>query len=198
MEIKKVSINSVNLNPENPRVIKDFKFNKLVKSIREFPEMLKIRPIVVNKDNVILGGNMRFRASVEAGLKEVYIIKAKDLNEKQQKEFIVKDNVGFGEWDWDILANHWDTSELKDWGLDIPKWEDKEEFDSDVEDTGAYDFPEDEIEASHVKMVQLFLTTDTEPKFREMELALRDLYNSDNMTDTIYNIVQEAYDRNKT
>ena len=97
-----ININKVKTNPENPRVIKGDKFNKLVKSIKEFPEMLKLRPIVVNSDMVVLGGNMRLKACKEAGLKEVYILKADDLTEEQQKEFIVKDNVGFGEWDWDI------------------------------------------------------------------------------------------------
>lgn len=120
MQIKKVKITSVKPNKANPRIIKDFKFGKLVKSIREFPEMLKIRPIVVNNENVILGGNMRYKASLEAGLKEVYIIKAEDLTDEQQQEFIIKDNVGFGEWDWDQLANEWDTDKLSDWGVDVP------------------------------------------------------------------------------
>jgi len=120
MQIKKVKITSVKPNKANPRIINDFKFGKLVKSIREFPEMLKIRPIVVNKENVILGGNMRYKASLDAGLKEVYIIKAEDLTDEQQQEFIIKDNVGFGEWDWDDLANHWDVDKLSDWGVDVP------------------------------------------------------------------------------
>ena len=116
MELVKIS--KVKPNETNPRFIKDSKFKKLVKSIKEFPEMLKLRPIVVNKDMVVLGGNMRLKACKEAGLKEVYILKADNLTEEQQKEFIVKDNVGFGEWDWDILANDWDIKELEDWGLD--------------------------------------------------------------------------------
>ena len=82
--------------------------------------MLELRPIVVNDEMVILGGNMRHKACIEAGLKEVTIVKAKDLTEEQQKEFIIKDNVGFGEWDWDVLANEWDTESLEDWGLDLP------------------------------------------------------------------------------
>jgi hypothetical protein len=120
MNIKKVKINSITSNVDNPRLIKDFKFGKLVDSIKQFPEMLKIRPIVVNKDNVILGGNMRYKASVQAGLKEVYIIQADELTEEQEREFVIKDNVGFGEWDWDILANDWDANLLEDWGLDLP------------------------------------------------------------------------------
>ena len=116
--IEKVAINKVFPNPTNPRTIKEAKFKKLVTSIENFPEMLKLRPIVVNKEMGILGGNMRYRACKEAGLKEVYIIKADNLSDKQIEEFIVKDNVGFGEWDWDILANDWDIKELEDWGLD--------------------------------------------------------------------------------
>ena len=118
--IQNVPINTVKANPNNPRIIKDDKFAKLVKSINEFPQMLNLRPIVVNDDMVVLGGNMRLKACKEAGLKEIPIIKASELTEQQQKEFIVKDNVGYGEWDWNDLANNWDEQELIDWGLDIP------------------------------------------------------------------------------
>ena len=124
MKIEKVKINSITENPDNPRTIKGEKFNKLVKSIKDFPEMLKIRPIVVNDDNVILGGNMRYKASIRAGLSEVHIIKASGLTEEQQKEFIAKDNVGFGEWDWDVLANEWDVEKLEDWGIEVPSLND--------------------------------------------------------------------------
>ena len=119
--IKKVKITEVISNPNNPRLIKDDKFKKLVKSIQDFPDMLNVRPIVVNKDMVVLGGNMRLKAIKEAGLKEINV-DIVDWNEQQQKEFIVKDNVGYGEWDWDDLANNWDAEELTDWGLDIPNF----------------------------------------------------------------------------
>jgi ParB-like chromosome segregation protein Spo0J len=117
--IQNVPINTVKANPNNPRIIKDDKFAKLVKSIKEFPDMLNVRPIVVNKDMVVLGGNMRLKAIKEAGYKEV-AIEIVDWTEQQQKEFIVKDNVGYGEWDWNDLANNWDAEQLQDWGLDIP------------------------------------------------------------------------------
>jgi hypothetical protein len=120
MIIQKIKIDQVKPNESNPRVIKDDKFKKLVKSIQDFPEMLELRPIIVNEDMAVLGGNMRLKACIEAGLKEVPIIKASDLTDEQQKEFIIKDNVGFGEWDWDILANEWDTESLEEWGLDLP------------------------------------------------------------------------------
>ena len=120
MEIRKIS--EIKLNPNNPRLIKDDKFNKLVQSIKDFPEMLNIRPIVVNKDMIILGGNMRYKACKEAGLKEIPII-ITDLSEDKQREFLIKDNTSGGEWDWEVLANEWDSEQLEDWGLDVPKFE---------------------------------------------------------------------------
>jgi ParB-like chromosome segregation protein Spo0J len=120
MQVNKVKISEVKGNPKNPRLIKDDKFRKLVKSIQEFPQMLELRPIVVDENNIVLGGNMRLKACKEAGLKEVFIVKAEGLTEQQKDEFIVKDNVGFGEWDWDMLANEWDSESLNDWGLDVP------------------------------------------------------------------------------
>lgn len=116
---KIVKITEVKVNPNNPRLIKDDKFKKLVQSVKDFPEMLNIRPIVVNKEMIILGGNMRFKACKEAGLKEVPII-ITDLTEEQQKEFLIKDNVFGGEWDWDILANEWNVEDIVKWGLDLP------------------------------------------------------------------------------
>jgi DNA modification methylase len=123
MKTQTVPINEVKSNPNNPRIIKDDKFKKLVSSIKELPQMLQLRPIVVNEDMVVLGGNMRLKACKEAGLKEIPIIKASELNEEQQRAFIIKDNVGFGEWDWDALANEWDAEQLEEWGLDIPNLE---------------------------------------------------------------------------
>lgn len=113
------NIQQIRNNENNPRIIKDYKFKQLVKSIKEFPEMLKLRPIVVNSDMIVLGGNMRLKACKEAGLKEVWILKADELTEQQQREFIVKDNVGFGEWDWDVLANEWNNQQLGDWGMEV-------------------------------------------------------------------------------
>ena len=120
MKTIKVKISDIKLNPNNPRLIKDDKFAKLVQSVKEFPEMLEIRPIVVNSDMVVLGGNMRLKACKEAGIKEVPIIIADNLTEEQQREFLIKDNVSGGEWDWNILANEWDAEQLTGWGLDIP------------------------------------------------------------------------------
>ncbi len=128
---KIVKISEVKLNPNNPRLIKDDKFKKLVKSIEEFPEMLDIRPIVVNADMVILGGNMRFKACKEAGLKEIPIIIADNLTDEQQREFLIKDNTSGGEWDFEMLANEWDVEQLEDWGLDVGGFDVDEEDMSD-------------------------------------------------------------------
>jgi len=117
---KKVAISKVKVNPNNPRLIKDDKFAKLVQSIKDFPEMLDIRPIVVNKDMIVLGGNMRLKACKEAGLKEVPIIIADNLTEEQQREFLIKDNTSGGEWDWEMISKDWDALQLDAWGLDIP------------------------------------------------------------------------------
>ena len=122
MKTETVKISEVKSNPNNPRIIKDDKFKKLVESVKTFPEMLNIRPIVVNSDMVVLGGNMRLRACKEAGLKEIPIIIADNLTEEQQREFLIKDNVSGGEWDWDMLANSWNAEDLDAWGLDVFNW----------------------------------------------------------------------------
>lgn len=114
-----IAISKVRPNSENPRYIKEEKFKKLVQSLREFPEMANVRPIVVNKEMVVLGGNMRLKAMQEAGWKEVPV-EVVDWSEEKQREFIIKDNVGFGEWDWDELANTWNSVELNEWGMDVP------------------------------------------------------------------------------
>ena len=146
MNIQKVKLSEIKSNPNNPRIIKDDKFHKLVKSIQEFPKMLEIRPIVVNQDMIVLGGNMRLKASKEAGLKEVFIVKADDLTEDEQKQFIIKDNVGFGEWDWDMLANEWEADLLEEWGLDVPDFGITEEPAAEEDD---YEMP-DEIQTDIV------------------------------------------------
>ena len=143
---QQVKISKVKGNPNNPRIIKNDKFKKLVKSIQEFPEMLKLRPIVVDEQMIVLGGNMRLKASKEAGLKEVWIEVAEGLTEEQKKEFIVKDNVGFGEWDWAMLGNEWNTIKITEWGLDV--WEnqdDKNELDAELEWSGMPEFNNDDL-----------------------------------------------------
>jgi site-specific DNA-methyltransferase (adenine-specific) len=192
MITQKVKISEVKANPNNPRLIKDDKFKKLVKSIQEFPEMLSLRPIVVNADMIVLGGNMRLKACKEAGLKEVDIIKADDLTEEQQKQFIIKDNVGFGEWDWEDLANNWDAEQLTDWGLDIPDFK-TEVLEAEEDD---YEIPEhlktdivlgDIFEIGQHRLICGDSTqTDTFAKLFENQLA--DLV----VTDPPYNVAYEG------
>jgi len=135
-----VSIKTIKPNPKNPRTIKPNKFQQLVRSVKEFPEMLEVRPIVVDENMVILGGNMRFKAIVEAGFKEVYIIRAENLTESQKDEFIIKDNANYGDWDWDMLANEYQQSNLTHWGLDVWEQEEYTKFQPEEET----DIPEDD------------------------------------------------------
>jgi hypothetical protein len=132
----KVKISEIKANSKNPRIIKDDKFKKLVQSIREFPEMLEKRPLVCFTDidgkYVVLGGNMRLKASIEVGLKELPIVLADDWTQEQRDEFLIKDNVGFGEWDWDQLANEWDSEKLTDWGMDV--WKSEPDIDYSILD----------------------------------------------------------------
>ena len=118
-----IKLSSLKKNPTNPRVLRDAQFEKLKKSISEFPQMMELRPIVVDQDNIVLGGNMRLEALKSLGKKEIpeeWLKRADELTEEQKREFIIKDNVGFGDWDWDSLANEWDADKLADWGLDVP------------------------------------------------------------------------------
>jgi hypothetical protein len=139
MNTIKVKIEEVKPNPNNPRIITDDKFKKLVKSVKEFPKMLELRPIVVNEDMVVLGGNMRLKAYKEAGIKEIPIIKAVDLTPEEEKEFIIKDNVGYGDWDWSALEGQYDDNTLLDWGVELP------EFNLDNLDYGILDEDEEQL-----------------------------------------------------
>jgi len=127
-----IKIKDIKTNPNNPRLIKDAGFAKLVKSIKEFPKMMELRPLVVNADNMIIGGNMRFKAIKELGYTNIpkeWVKRADELTEDETRRFIIADNVGFGEHDWDLLANDWDSAELNDWGLDV--WRTDENVDID-------------------------------------------------------------------
>jgi len=192
MKTEKININKIKLNPNNPRLIKDDKFAKLVQSIKDFPEMLEIRPIVVNDDMIILGGNMRFKACKEAGLKEVSIIKASGLSEEKQREFLIKDNVSGGEWDWQLL-NDWDALELESWGLDLPA-----EFVTELEaEEDNFETPEGGIETDIV-LGDLFEigehrllcgdSTDSDAVAKLMDGVLADMCH----TDPPYNINYEG------
>jgi len=136
--MQRVPIGTIKNNPNNPRVIKDDKFKKLVQSIKDLPEMAEVRPVVVNTDMVVLGGNMRLKAMREAGWKDVPI-QVVDWDEDKQRQFIIKDNVSGGEWDWEMLANEWDTEELQEWGLDLPDFDNVKELEAEEDD---YEMPD--------------------------------------------------------
>lgn len=117
-----IKLSEIHINTSNPRIIKDGRFKKLVKSLKEFPKMMELRPIVIDDSGMILGGNMRYKALKELGYKEVpdnWVKKADQLNDEEKKRFIIEDNVPFGDWDWDMLANEWDQDLLDDWGLKL-------------------------------------------------------------------------------
>ena len=130
-----MKLKDIKPNPNNPRVLRDDKFQKLKQSITEFPKMLSLRPMVIDENNVVLGGNMRLRALQELGftdVEEAWVKRSSDLTEDEKKRFIIADNVAFGEWDWDTLANDWEVVDLEAWGLEIPQFD--EGNDEDLED----------------------------------------------------------------
>ena len=129
-----MKLKDIKPNPNNPRVLRDDKFQKLKQSIKEFPKMLSLRPMVIDENNVVLGGNMRLRALQELGfndIDEAWVKRSSDLTEDEKKRFIIADNVAFGEWDWDTLANDWEVVDLEAWGLEIPQFDRPEDFDED-------------------------------------------------------------------
>ena len=138
--VKLVPIGSVKGNSRNPRFIRDEKFKKLVASLVEFPEMAHLRPLVVDETMTVLGGNMRLKAMQELKWKEVPIVVAEGLTDAQKDEFVIKDNVGFGDWNWEMLANQWDAELLTDWGLDIPHFEPELELEAEEDD---YEMPDE-------------------------------------------------------
>jgi len=195
MTIKKIKIDEVKLNPNNPRTIKDDKFKKLVKSIKDFPQMLDIRPIVVDENNIVLGGNMRLKACKEAGLKEVSIIKASELTEKQKKEFIVKDNAGYGEWDNAQLGD-WDKELLIDSGFE--SWELNSIFginDSDYEDRiNKSNFEPDEIDVNDYIKQNILFFNEMMIEFEDDEIKecirnIKDISTKENFIDDIKKLI---------
>lgn len=136
--ITTIKTSSVKPNPSNPRTIDPARLSKLVESLKEFPEMLETRPIVVNKDHIILGGNMRHRAAIEAGIEEIPVIVTEDWSDAQEREFIIKDNIGYGDWDWDLIQADWDEGELEGWGVTVPN------IKGDTDLDGLFDEPDDD------------------------------------------------------
>jgi ParB-like chromosome segregation protein Spo0J len=137
----KIKVSQLKTNPNNPRVIRDQQFKKLVKSIKDFPEMLAVRKLVCTPDFVVLGGNMRLKALQEAGIKEVDV-EIVNWDESQQKQFIIKDNLSYGEWDWEMLANEWDFTELSDWGMNTALFNDAERIEDITKEVDNLGLPE--------------------------------------------------------
>ena len=157
MKIEKINIEKLKSNLNNPRSISKEKFDKLVKSIKEFPKMLELRPIVVDKDFMVLGGNMRLEALKHIGIQEVPYIQENDLTKEEKKQFIIKDNLSFGQWDWDLIANEWDNKELLDWGMDVWQTEDID-YMPDLNPVTEYsDVTKEEIEIEAKKLAEQML-----------------------------------------
>jgi hypothetical protein len=164
-----MKLSKIKNNPNNPRVIKDDKFRKLVKSIEEFPKMMSLRPIVINDDFIVLGGNMRLKALQDLGYKEIpdeWVKKASDLTSDEQRRFIISDNVGFGEHDWEMLANQWDAEQLADWGLDV--WQAPADIDYSILDDANLDSEINEMANGVKKAIQI----EFEPEHYEEAFAV--------------------------
>lgn len=193
-----MKLSEIKTNSKNPRLIKDEKFKKLVKSIQDFPQMMELRPIIVDESNVVLGGNMRLKAIQELKMKDIpdnWVKKASELTEDQKREFIVKDNVGFGEWDWDVLANEWDSEELEEWGLDLPEFDEKKK---EVEEDD-YSEPENiETDIQYGDMFQIgnhFLLCGDATKKEDCEKLLQGNKTDLIFTDPPYDL-EDSYSQN--
>lgn len=154
-EIIQLNLNDIKLNENNPRTINKRQMDRLVKSVQEFPEMTELRPIVVDENNTILGGNMRYRAMQKLGYKQTEVVKVSGLTDEQKREFIIKDNVAFGDWDWDALADEWDTGQLDEWGLDIPESEVVDQEVTEVKEDEAPEVKDGEPKAKRGDIYQL-------------------------------------------
>lgn len=192
-----MKISDIKSNPNNPRVIKDDKFEKLVKSIQEFPKMMELRPMVINADNIVLGGNMRLKALKHLGYKEVpdsWVKRADELTEDEQRRFIISDNVGFGEHDWEMLKTEWDVDELSDWGIDHD-WNDAEKDDKYTKkiDTPVYEAKNEKPQISELYNADRYKDLISEIENSSVDNDIKDLlkiaasrhivFNYENMAD---------------
>lgn len=157
-----MKVSQLKANPTNPRIIKDDKFKKLVESLRSFPEMMEKRPMVcvtdVDGKMFPLGGNMRLRAIQELGMKDIpdtWVTLADEWTEEKRKEFTIKDNASFGEWDWDALANEWDADLLSDWGINIPSFAAEPDYSILDEDDEALQGQLDDMRDGVKKAIQI-------------------------------------------
>tara|TARA_R100001086_G_scaffold248028_1_gene183886 strand:- start:22 stop:594 length:573 start_codon:yes stop_codon:yes gene_type:complete len=187
MKPKKIEISKLKLNPNNPRTINKSKFERLKKSITEFPKMLELRPIVVDEGFIVLGGNMRLQALKELGIKETFYIQKEDLTPKEKKQFVIKDNASFGDWDWDALANEWETKELKDWGIDV--WQPEKEIDYSILDEVNLD---DEIQTMYEQTKKSIILEYPADSFDEIKKLYESLKAKEvNLPDLFYKAMQD-------
>jgi hypothetical protein len=198
MKIETVKISAVKSNSNNPRIIKDDKFKKLVTSIKEFPQMLNIRPIVVNDEMIVLGGNMRLKACIEAGLKEVAIIKASELTVEQQKEFIIKDNTSGGEWDWEVLVNEWDVNQLEDWGLELLIFDNGVDNGDDNIDLSTFKDSADKYLNNQVRQILLTFDVDTHKKTLDRLLIIQKDFNLEEDNSNAVIKLLDFYEENRS
>ena len=189
MKSKIMKLTAIKQNPNNPRSINKHKFDKLVKSIEEFPRMLELRPIVLNKDNIVLGGNMRLKACRQLGLSEVPVVYADDLTDEEQRQFIIKDNVGFGDWDYDMLANEWQNGQLIEWGLDV--WHPEESVSNETDySINSLDAKLDRFLDAKIKNITIpFETAEFETVVEKLEILL-DRYECADYRALIYKIFE--------
>lgn len=200
-----MKLSEIRPNPNNPRVLRDDKFQKLKKSIGDFPKMMELRPIVVDDEGVILGGNMRFRALQDiygknGEIPDEWVKRAADLTEDEKRQFVIKDNAAFGEWDWDMLANEWDAEELAEWGIDAPS-----EFAVNADDYGT-EFELPSGEKSDICTISFLLQTKqrdvvnqaiTDAKHLEEFKYIETFGNSNKNGNALYLIIQQWADARK-
>ena len=192
-----IKVGDIKPNPTNPRTIKKEQLDKLKRSIQGFPEMLYLRPIIINEDMVILGGNMRLKALKELNITEVPYIQVTDLTPEQQQEFIVKDNLNYGDWNWDLISQDWNLDHLNDWGLDIPKWlnddEAEPEFDEDINHKYLHTYIN-----SKVKQIVMFLSAEQyESAIKDMEKIMENEGLESN-TEVILYLIEKYYEKVRT
>mgnify|MGYP003134319976 CR=1 FL=1 len=191
MKPKKIEISKLKLNPNNPRTINKSKFERLKKSITEFPKMLELRPIVVDEGFIVLGGNMRLQALKELGIKETFYIQKEDLTPKEKKQFVIKDNASFGDWDWDALANEWETKELKDWGIDV--WQPEKEIDYSILDEVNLD---DEIQTMYEQTKKSIILEYPADSFDEIKKLYESLKAKEVNLPDLFNKAMQEYKNN--
>lgn len=192
-----MNVKDIKPNKANPRIIKDEKFKKLVNSIKEFPAMMELRPMVLDSDNTVLGGNMRLKALQELGYKEIpdtWVKYANDLTDEEKQRFIIADNVGFGEWQWDALANDWNAEDLDAWGLDVPEWliNSEEKHESRIYDNGTLNNSADSYLNSSIRQIVLVYEIETHKKtLEDLEKIGKDFNIQENNSIVVLKLIEK-------